>query len=274
MSDFKDTFKEKNIELYSAIRLDEALVSRPKKLSDAGLSGELSVLMFAVPYYFTSGINISAYAVGKDYHAYFKNLFSKLIPCLAEQFPGYIFAPFADNSAIHEKPVAEQCGIGSIGDNKLILTKKYSSFIFLGEVISNLPAESYGLPRPTPTENLCIHCGKCREVCPTGFLRGEYELCYSAITQKKGELAENEKEFIKKLGSVWGCDVCQNVCPVTLAAKAQGSLETHIPYFRCDILKELSTDVINKMSDEEFGSRAYSWRGKETLLRNTEVLGC
>ena len=87
--------------------------------------------------------------------------------------------------------------------------------------------------------------------------------CLSAITQKKGALTDDEAEMMLANGSIWGCDVCQNVCPYTKNAEY-----TPIEYFNTDVITELDTALVDSMSDEEFFSRPFSWRGRDVIRRN------
>jgi epoxyqueuosine reductase QueG len=70
----------------------------------------------------------------------------------------------------------------------------------------------------------------------------------------------------------WGCDICQNACPVTARAKKAGTLYTTIPFFTDSALPHLSAELVQNMPDEEFATRAYSWRGRAVILRNLELL--
>ena len=101
---------------------------------------------------------------------------------------------------------------------------------------------------------------------------GEIGQCLSALTQKKGELAQDEINAIKKYGSAWGCDICQQVCPHTEKAKKNGTIYTNIEYFKTDLTPHLTSDLVRSMSDAKFSMRAYSWRKKDTILRNLEIL--
>lgn len=96
--------------------------------------------------------------------------------------------------------------------------------------------------------------------------------CLSSLTQKKGELTEIEQEMIKKYASAWGCDICQEVCPYTERALKGGSIYTNIEFFKESRTPYLTSEAIENMSDEEFLSRAYSWRGRQTILRNLKIL--
>ena len=147
----------------------------------------------------------------------------------------------------------------------MIITEKYSSYVFLGEIITDAVIECEPIePRR------CTGCGKCKKACP-GYAADEF-FCLSALTQKKGELTEDEKNIIRKYKSAWGCDICQQVCPVTENAIKCGSIYTPIEFFKTNRTEHLTSALIEGMSDEEFKRRAYSWRGKQTVLRNLKIL--
>ncbi len=262
----RECLAEYGIDLMGAVPMSKLNIIRPYKLKNAGFGeGEaMSVIVFAIPYYTArQPRNISAYAVSRDYHLFAKQLFDRVLPMLREKFPQYRFAGFADNSPICEVYAAALAGLGIIGDNMLLITEKYSSYIFLGEIITDCPTEQ----KDTYTVQYCEHCGLCRAACPMAEI-GE---CLSALTQKKGELTEKEQQYIKKYGSAWGCDICSEVCPHTKKAIEQGSVYSAIEFFYGDTIPHLSSSDIISMTDEQFSDRAYSWRGRNIILRNLKL---
>ena len=92
--------------------------------------------------------------------------------------------------------------------------------------------------------------------------------CLSALTQKKGDLSESEVSAVIKYGSAWGCDICQEVCPHTALAIKNGTIYTKIEYFRNGVIPVLDIPTLDSMSNEEFLTRAFSWRGRDTVRRN------
>jgi epoxyqueuosine reductase len=92
--------------------------------------------------------------------------------------------------------------------------------------------------------------------------------CLSSLSQKKGALTENEAEMLVKYNTAWGCDICQSVCPHTERGVASGSAFTPIEFFWQMRTPHLTYSQVLNMSDEEFALRAYSWRKRETVLRN------
>jgi len=261
----KALLSERKIDLVSPVSLSESLITRGYKLDRCGFGKEspLTALMIAVPYLTPAeNRNISAYAVPRDYHLFYKELFDDILPRLREKYPEYRFFGFADDSPIDERQAAAMAGLGILGDNGMLITEKYSSYIFLGEIITDYPVscQSYPIKR-------CEGCGKCKRACPMS----ELGQCLSALTQKKGELDEYEKRAILKYGSAWGCDKCQEVCPHTQRAIERGTIYTAVDFFRQELVPTISTDILDGMSDTKFKERAYSWRGRHTIRRNAEL---
>ena len=260
-----ELFLSEGIELWSAIDLDECTVTRRYLLDRNGISTG-SVIIMAVPYLshdYGEG-NVSEYAKCKDYHLYFKELFSRILPKLKEEFPQNVFCGFSDHSPINEREAAARAGLGLIGLNGLLITEKYSSFVFLGEIITDIRIEG-----TVCKIQYCKQCGHCRRACPAGF--GSHSECLSSLTQKKGDLTEEETGILSKSDCVWGCDICQTVCPHTKSAIQNGTAFSHIPFFIEERLPRLTYRSVSEMSDSAFSQRAYAWRGRQTILRNLKI---
>ena len=186
-----------------------------------------------------------------------------MIPKLQAICPGEKFAVTSDHSPIDERQAALSLGLGVKGDNHLLITEKYGSYIFLAEVLSTLPVEEYYTDGKTPSlteEKECLHCGACQRACPSP------EYCLSAITQKKGDLTEEEIQKMLKSGILWGCDVCQTVCPMNKNVSV-----TPIAFFKEDTVYELTFGAVESMPEEQFKERAFSFRGRKTILRNLKL---
>lgn len=266
MRDFiRGLLENEKIYTYGVIPLGECMITRPYLLERSGISSG-TVIIFAIPYYTgdDSGSYISAYARPRDYHAYVRMLSDRLTVALRRHFPEFRFGVFSDHSPIDERHAAASAGLGIIGKNRLLITRLYSSYVFLGEIITsaNLGASAQKI-------GYCENCGACRAACPYGFEGG----CLSALTQKKGSLTEAEEKIIKKYGSAWGCDICTEVCPHTRAAKEKNTIYSPIAFFGEKLTPRPTVGQIEAMSDEEFAERAYSWRGRETIIRNLRLLG-
>ena len=220
-----------------------------------------SVLMTVFPYFTPCGVhNISRYAIPPDYHTAAGEYLDRACGLLREAFPDQEFVWFADNSPIPEVRAAALAGLGCVGLNGLLITPEYGSWVFLGEIVTSLdlPVSGDGI-KP------CIRCGKCRESCPGGAISAdgiETDRCLSHISQKKRDLSPWECDLIRKGGSAWGCDICQEVCPMNRAAA-----ETYLPEFRTGLFP-----IIRPGQSESLENRAFHWRGPKVIERNLHLL--
>ena len=269
---FRRILGEYGVEFSAALPFSVCKVFAPDIIERRGISPcEIkTALLFLVPYYVNDGKdgNISVYARAHDYHYFFEKLYEEAVTKLASAY-GARFFGFADKSAIAEVHAASSAGLGKIGDNGLIINEKYGSYVFIGEILTDAPPAAFGINESEVFEpSFCSHCGACRSACPMKEGLG----CLSMVTQKKGELVPEERDFIKKYGSAWGCDICSAVCPFTKKAVAAGN-ETPIEFFRTDRIVHLTSEAVNAMDKNTFRERAFAWRGKKTILRNLEIFG-
>lgn len=253
----RQIFAERGIVYADAIPFSEATVLMKRKVEQLSFVPQ-SVIIFAIPYYAgeISDRNLSRYAVAKDYHLFFHDFSEAVKIDLERLYPEASFAAFADNSPIDEREAAAKAGLGVRGMNQLLLTERYGSYVFLGEFLTSIPYQEIGTLSSFGVQE-CEKCGLCLVSCP------KKEVCLSALTQKKGELTKAEADAIISLGSVWGCDICQEVCPHN-----QNANITPVAFFKEDLIAHLTQDTVEAMSDSCFAQRAYSWRGKKTILRN------
>ena len=221
-----------------------------------------SVLVCLFPYYTGEHKerNISRYAMVTDYHMIAGEYLNRFCKALQEVFPQNQFEPFTDNSPIREVSAAFHAGLGRRGKNGLILHPKYGSYVFIGEVVTDLVLQ----PDQPLNPGECIGCGKCQKVCPQGALQSDgsvcLERCRSHITQKKGELTDWEIGQIQDGGLIWGCDICNDVCPMNQEAKVL----TPVPEFLESAVAVLDAQTAERL----LKTRAYNYRGKKTILRN------
>ena len=180
------------------------------------------------------------------------------------------FEIYADVSPYDERRLAFNAGLGIIGKNGLLINEKYGSYVFIGLLVLN----SLKLEEDKPLDKKCFDCKRCIEACPGKALKDDglnIQKCFSEISQKKGDLTENEKKLIIKTGMVWGCDLCSEVCPMNREIS-----ETPIPEFKENIITSLYLKDFENLSNKDFlkkfKDRAFTWRGKRVLLRNCGVL--
>lgn len=261
---------------FAAMPLSHCKILKPYLLERHGLTEEATAIFLILPYHNgTVPENLSVYASVQDYHAYFDGLYKRLTGALTLAYPDYRFFGFTDHSPVDEVHGAAVSGLGVIGDNGLLIHPRYSSFVYVAELVTDAPPALLGLPaaEPRPVQP-CLHCGACARACPSGCIGegGTKKECMSAVTQKKGAFSPEEEAAVLSLGSAWGCDVCQNVCPYTKKAIADGSIRTAIPYFKENTVSRLTRNYVEGLSDAEFAARPFAWRGKAPILRNLDLL--
>ncbi|MDQ0195222.1 epoxyqueuosine reductase [Paenibacillus wynnii] len=205
---------------------------------------------------------------GQDYHHVLREALGKLEAFIRERVPGAVLESMVDTGVLVDRAVAERAGIGFSGKNCSIISPHYGSWIYLGEMVTNIP-----FAPDTPVQEGCGDCTKCIDACPTGALVGPGQLnaqaCISYLTQTKGFLSD---DYMTKIGNrLYGCDTCQIVCPHN-----RGKNWDHRPELLPDpeIAKPLLLpilDLSNREFKEKFGSSSAAWRGKKPIQRNAII---
>lgn len=205
---------------------------------------------------------------GIDYHHVLRDRLEKLAQYMQTKIPQLSYKIMVDTGELSDRAVAERAGIGFSGKNTLLITEEYGSFVYLGEMITNIPF--------VPDERVEDSCGDCRiclDACPTGALVQGGQLnaqnCLAFQTQTKDFLPE---PFRTKIGTrLYGCDTCQAVCP------RNKGIDFHIhEEFEAEpeVAKPLLRPML-KMSNrefrEKFGHVSGFWRGKNPLQRNAMI---
>ncbi|UOO41060.1 tRNA epoxyqueuosine(34) reductase QueG [Priestia megaterium] len=205
---------------------------------------------------------------GQDYHTVLRDRLQKLEAFIKEKVPAAILQSMVDTGELSDRAVAERAGIGWSGKNCAIITPEFGSYVYLGEMITDIPFSP-----DKPIEDGCGTCNKCVDVCPTGALVTGGQLnsqrCIAFLTQTKGFLAE---EFRSKLGNrLYGCDTCQTVCPENKGKDFHFHPEMEPdPELAKPKLKPLLT-MSNREFKEKFGHVSGSWRGKKPIQRNAII---
>lgn len=212
-----------------------------------------SVIICAFPYKVKEqrADKISRYAAVPDYHEIVMRYLEKAAEKLKAVFPDNRFECFCDNSPIPEIFCAAVAGLGVKGDNGLLITEEYGSWVFLGEIVTDITVESENKYRE------CLHCSACERACPKFRYKTD---CLSQVSQKKRDLSEIEKTALIENSIIWGCDICAEVCPMNRDVKIEPLPEFIADYRNC---YEINEDI---------KGRAYAWRGEKVIKRNFELL--
>jgi len=164
---------------------------------------------------------ISRYAWGDDYHDVMKAMLDRVLERLQAEAGPFEARAYVDTGPIAEKAWAAAAGLGSWGRNGCILHPEHGSWFFLGEIVTGLD-----LPSDEPRPDLCGSCTACLDACPTGALVAPYVLdatrCISYLTiEVKGGIPEDRRAGLGR--HVFGCDVCQDVCPWNRRRRHRGA---------------------------------------------------
>ncbi len=205
---------------------------------------------------------------GLDYHKVLNNKMKKLIEEMEKKVK-FNYSYFADTGPLVDREIAKKSGLGYYGKNCTIINEKFGSFIFLGYILTDLDIEEDGIIEGYN----CGECNLCLKACPTGALEAPYRLnpkkCISYLTQTKGDIPYEQR---KKMGiNVYGCDVCQLVCPKNKYAEESSNKE-FLPLRTKGYIdiKELFK-ISNREFKNEYGNMAGSWVGRNTLRRNAII---
>jgi len=160
---------------------------------------------------------ISRYAWGRDYHEVLRYRLDRLVGSLREHFSGPLEArSYVDTGPVQERILAKHAGLGWLGKNTLLLNEALGSYFFLGVILTTLDLTPSLAANELPPPDLCGNCRQCLDACPTEAFVEPYVMdarrCISYLTI---ELRQNiPEEFREPMGlHVFGCDICQDVCP-------------------------------------------------------------
>jgi epoxyqueuosine reductase len=236
-----------------------------------------SILSLALNYYSPEQHSpivpkISRYAWGTDYHEIIPPMLARLLAEIKNVVPEADGRFYVDTGPLFEKAIAERAGVGWIGKHTNVITREFGSWVFLSEILLNLDLES-----DQPAENLCGTCTACIDACPTKAITSEYSLnatrCISYLTielKPQHEIPESLAPNFE--GWLYGCDICQDVCPWN-----RFESPTEIAEFspRTENIS-LTAEEVARMEQAEFSERFRKSPVKRTKLaglkRNAKVL--
>ncbi|HEL1586855.1 TPA: tRNA epoxyqueuosine(34) reductase QueG [Streptococcus suis] len=209
---------------------------------------------------------ISPSSWGLDYHYILQDKMERLARGIEQLTQGLEYKAMVDTGALVDTAVAQRAGIGFIGKSGLVISKEFGSYMFLGELITNLDIQP-----DQPVDYGCGDCNRCVDACPTSCLLGDTTMnaqrCLSFQTQDKGMM---DVEFRKKIKTViYGCDICQICCPYNKGISSPPLVDIDPDLAHPELLPFL--DLSNGQFKEKFGLIAGSWRGKNILQRNAII---
>ncbi len=203
--------------------------NEPQKLMEKGCSAFVIIKNYVPhpeglsnwPLKSTSGI--AAYAQGRDYHHFLKRQLAEAIDSFSLLWPDEEFVCFTDSAPVLERELAMRAGLGWVGKNTCLISRTNGSLFFIAEIYTSLSLPT-ALSKRSPDH--CGTCRRCLDACPTGALVAPRELdarkCISYLTIESRDLPD--LKLRSGIGHwLFGCDICQNVCPwnrKTLAAKS------------------------------------------------------
>lgn len=245
----------------------------PRKL----LEGARSVISVLMNYHSgeqlpdENNYKIARYAYGQDYHPVIRDRLYALVEGLKATGTDFKARVFTDSAPVLDRAWAEKAGLGWIGKNTCLIHPKLGSYVFIGEIITDLDLHC----DTSRINDLCGGCTRCIDACPTGAIVAPGELdarkCIAYLTiEKRGDI---DPRFRPAFGKwIFGCDICQEVCPWN-----RRPLSDTIPEFRPSAaLKAMTGEKWETLTKEEFqelfGRSAVQRTGYEGLKRNIEFV--
>ena len=214
---------------------------------------------------------MSRYGWGRDYHKVMHKKLKALTTWLQEQAKGIQALSYADTGPVQDKVWAQQAGIGWIAKNGNVITREYGSWVFLGEVLTNLELKS-----DRPHTQHCGTCTRCLDACPTSAITQEFVIdanrciAYHTIENRAEKLPETITPHLQ--GWVAGCDICQDVCPWNQRFARTTDVAEFQPYSGnlAPKLIELAK-ISNEEWDRQFPASAFRRIKPEMLRRNARA---
>ena len=210
--------------------------------------------------------NLSLYARSLDYHKIIKEKLSCVCDFIHTLAPCADCDIFSDIGPQIDRRLAYDAGLGFYGKNHMLINPDFGSYFFIGYILCDIALEP-----DSPMEESCKGCDRCIKSCVGSALVDGFDIekCASHISQKKGDLTDSEVAILKKSGLIFGCDMCQRVCP------HNNITPKPMKEFTTNLIHSLNIEDIESLSNKEFmrkyHDRAFSWRGRNVLIRNLQL---
>ena len=259
----REILRESNPCPFTAADLEERLIGTSEFMPRSAI-----VCLFPYHVAHEGPTNLSRYTWATDYHLVVTDYLQRLVDELKSNTPDALFSIHCDTSPLADRYMAYLAGLGFYGKNKCFINPTWGSYIVIGTVLTTLEFEPN-----MPMTDTCVGCNRCISSCLGQCLNDDefnYATCKSYLTQKKGDLTDDEQSIVKKSPLVFGCDVCQEVCPHNKDLPTTPIIEFQSiePYVDITELESIT----NKEFKAKYGHRAFSWRGKKILIRNQEYI--
>lgn len=256
---------------YMANHFDKRL--DPRKLVD----GAESVISVLLNYYpdeklpeGPDDLKISKYAYGTDYHFVLKDKLKVLMEAIQEEIGEVNGRIFVDSAPVMDKAWAAKSGLGWVGKHSNLLNRDMGSFFFIGEIICDLK-----LAADSETKDYCGTCTRCVDACPTDAITEPYVVDGSkCISYYTIELKEAIPEEVRGKFSNWifGCDICQDVCPWNRFSKANTTPEFTLPQDLSTFKRTDWEEITEEVFRELFRRSPIKRTKYEGLKRNIDFL--
>lgn len=268
---------QKHVDVFNFISVREYQEKRTALARSDGfcdyayLEGYKTIITLAIPYpkqevkWAKKGFGIlSRYAYGTDYHIVFKQIIDQICEELEQR--GIRTKGSVDISGVDERYAGYLSTMGFLGKNQFLILKEYGTYAFLGTILMDVDLE-----KNVWIQDDCGECTKCITACPSGALDDGFdqEKCISHLSQEKIPFTETEVRYFKTM--IFGCDICQKVCP-----KNTGIDIHQYPEFEPSGIENIDLKAILQMSNKEYMDlykfNASSWRGATVIKRNALCL--
>jgi len=216
------------------------------------LGGAQSLISVLLNYYpiehqnSNSIYKVSKYAYGKDYHKVLKRKLNNLLDLIKEKVPEISARVFVDSAPLFEKRIASNAGLGWIGKNTMLIHPEAGSYFFLGEILCDLVLE-YN----EAVTDQCGRCTACLRACPTDALKPDKPYQMDASLCISYQTIEDKEKAVPLVGNkqwIFGCDICQEVCPWNRKSMVTGEAAFKIT----DFIKNATTTDWDSLMDGQF----------------------
>jgi len=213
---------------------------------------------------------MSRYAYGEDYHSYIRQKLRAMVERIQEEIGDIQGRVFVDSAPVMDKAWAVRSGLGWMGKHTNLIHPKRGSYFFIAEIISDLELQPDG-----PIKDYCGSCTRCLDACPTDAILSPHVLdasrCISYLTIELKE--EMPAEFKGKMENwMFGCDICQEVCPWNRFAKPHNDPVFDAPEGLMEMKKSDWYELTEEVFDRVLGRSAVKRTGYARLMRNLRFL--